>query len=177
MKKVYKWFIVAAVIIAIIVLAATWLTNGFTKGRVTGILYHVDNVYDEIWNLVKGEEWGTQTILTSSTEGAYTDTDFGLFRGIVIPELDIAITRYHSSLVFMLSMPDENSETVKEKSVFFIYDPKTNSLYGEEQESYFEEHFLSHYFSWAKDTSKYTMDNKGEYSFQYENPISWSHFD
>ncbi len=54
MKK--KIIISSAVAISIIVVAVLALTNMFTKGVITGKLYRVDNVYEQIWNMVISEK-------------------------------------------------------------------------------------------------------------------------
>ena len=59
-----KIIIISAVVVTVIVVAVLALTNMFTKGAITGKLYRVDNVYEEIWNMVTSEKNGTQTILT-----------------------------------------------------------------------------------------------------------------
>jgi hypothetical protein len=86
MKK--KIIIFSAVIITIIVVAILVLTNMFTKGVITGKLYRVDNVYEEIYNMVISERNGFQTILTTSIEGSEVDYDFGCFEQVNIPVND-----------------------------------------------------------------------------------------
>ena len=87
MKK--KIIIFSTVTIAIIVVAVLALTNKFTKGVITGKLYQVDNVYEEIYNTVISERNGTRTVLTTSVEGSEVDYDFGFFSSINIPPLRI----------------------------------------------------------------------------------------
>ena len=86
MKK--KIIIFSTVTIAIIVVAVLALTNKFTKGVITGKLYQVDNVYEEIYNMVISERNGTRTVLTTSVEGSEVDYDFGFFSSINIPVND-----------------------------------------------------------------------------------------
>ena len=86
MKK--KIIIFIAVIITIIVVATLALTNMFTKGVITGKLYRVDNVYEEIYNMVIAERNGAETVLTTSIEGSEVDYDFGCFENVSIPVND-----------------------------------------------------------------------------------------
>ena len=58
-----KIMIRSAAVIAIIVVAILALTNFFTKGVITGKLYRVDNVYEEIWNMVNSENQGDYTFV------------------------------------------------------------------------------------------------------------------
>ena len=86
MKK--KIIIFIAVIITIIVVATLTLTNMFTKGVITGKLYRVDNVYEEIYNMVIAERNGAETVLTTSIEGSEVDYDLGCFGHVNIPVND-----------------------------------------------------------------------------------------
>ncbi len=103
MKK--KIIISGVVVISIIVVAVIVLTNMFTKGVITGKLYRVDNVYEEIWNMVNSEKNGIQTVLTTSIEGSEVDYDLGCFAHISIPlneEYRVILSFYQNELCIWL---------------------------------------------------------------------------
>ena len=111
--------ILISVLSAVIILAR--FTNGFRKGEFSGKIYSPDNVYEEIWNLFVTEEHSrNKTVLTSSTEDAYEDWDFGFeFVGVYIPECDFSINwaTYEEEIEF--------SFWYEETDFHFIYDYKT----------------------------------------------------
>ena len=63
-----KWIIILLIILLLVALLTICITGGFTKNILTGKIYHPQNVYEEIWNLVVAEEFrAEQTVLTTST--------------------------------------------------------------------------------------------------------------
>ena len=162
MKKKIKIAVALLIVLAIIILPTLWLTNCFTQNRLTSKLYRPDNVYEEIWNLVVSEQFGTPTVLTTSTEGAYAHYGLGEFEQVNIPELDMAVLWMydpHKLLEFFFK--------TDEGYVMFVYDYETKTLYGEEQPEFLMENFLKYYLEWNKEETKYTPDNLGNASFKY----------
>ena len=169
MKK--KIIISSAVAISIIVVVLT-LTNMFTKGVITGKLYRVDNVYEEIWNMVNSEKNGTQTILTTSIEGSEVDHDFGCFGQVNIPvndEYSIALSFYQDELcIWLFEKNSKNHDTA-----CYVYNYQTNTLYGNQEESHLIDKFTSLYYSWVGNDGKFNSVNQGDYTFVFaEYPLS-----
>lgn len=171
MKK--KIIIFGIITIAIIVVAVLALTNKFTKGVITGKLYQVDNVYEEIYNMVISERNGTRTVLSTSVEGSKVDYDFGLFSSIGIPVNDAYW------VVLSFNNPEElriwlfeNNHT-NDDCACYVYNYKSNTLYGNQEEARLIEIFLSPYFSWVGSDGKFNPENYGNYTFVYsEYPLS-----
>jgi len=170
MKK--KIIISSAVAISIIVVAVLTLTNMFTKGVITGKLYRVDNVYEEIWNMVNSEKNGTQTILTTSIEGSEVDYDFGCFEQVNIPindEYSIALSFYQDELCIWLF--EKNSKN--NDAACYVYNYQTNTLYGNQEESHLIDKFTSLYYSWVGNDGNFNSENQGDYTFVFaEYPLS-----
>ncbi len=170
MKK--KIIISSAVAISIIVVAVLTLTNMFTKGVITGKLYRVDNVYEEIWNMVNSEKNGTQTILTTSTEGSKVDYDFGCFAQVNIPvndEYSVVLSFHQDELCIWLF--EKNSKN--HDAACYVYNYQTNTLYGNQEESHLIDKFTSLYYSWVGNDGKFNSENQGDYTFVFaEYPLS-----
>ena len=170
MKK--KIIISGAVAISIIVVAVLALTNMFTKGVISGKLYRVDNVYEEIWNMVNSEKNGTQTILTTSIEGSEVDYDLGCFQQVNIPindEYNIALSFYQDELCIWLF--EKNSKN--HDAGCYVYNYQTNTLYGNQEESHMIDKFTSLYYSWVGNDGKFNSENQGDYTFVFaEYPLS-----
>lgn len=170
MKK--KIIVRSAVAISIIVVAVLTLTNMFTKGVITGKLYRVDNVYEEIWNMVNSEKNGTQTILTTSIEGSGVDYDFGCFVHVNIPvndEYSVVLSFYQDELCIWLF--EKNSKN--HDSVCYVYNYQTNTLYGNQEESHLIDKFTSLYYSWVGNDGKFNSENQGDSTFAFaEYPLS-----
>ena len=170
MKK--KIIISGAVAISIIVVAVLALTNMFTKGVISGKLYRVDNVYEEIWNMVNSEKNGTQTILTTSIEGSEVDYDLGCFQQVNIPINDgynIALSFYQDELCIWLF--EKNSKN--HDAGCYVYNYQTNTLYGNQEESHMIDKFTSLYYSWVGNDGKFNSENQGDYTFVFaEYPLS-----
>jgi len=171
MKK--KIIIFSAIIITIIVVAILALTNMFTKGVITGKLYRVDNVYEEIYNLVNSERNGSQTILTTSIEGSEVDYDFGSFEDIQIPVNDeytvsLSFVNQDELLIWLHEKNDTNYD-----HVCYVYNYQSNTLYGNQEEAHLIEIFISPYYSWIGNDGKFDPENHGNYTFVYtEYPLS-----
>ncbi len=167
-----KIMICSAVVIAIIVVAVLALTNFFTKGVITGKLYRVDNVYEEIWNLVNSEKNGTRTILTTSIEGSAIDCDFGFFEHVSIPAKD----EYRVTLCFHQNKCNQDELIIwlveksnkNQEDACYVYNYQTNTLYGNQEESHLTEVFTSLYHSWAGNNGKFNSENQGDYTFVLE---------
>lgn len=170
MKK--KIIISSAVAISIIVVAVLTLTNMFTKGVITGKLYRVDNIYEEIWNMVISEKNGTQTILTTSIEGSEVDYDFGCFEHVNIPvndEHSVALSFDQDELCIWLF--EKNSKN--HNTACYVYNYQTNTLYGNQEESHLIDKFTSLYYSWVGNDGKFDSENQGDYTFVFaEYPLS-----
>ena len=175
MKK--KIIISGAVAISIIVVAVLALTNMFTKGIISGKLYRVDNVYEEIWNMVNSEKNGTQTILTTSIEGSEVDYDFGCFEQVNIPvndEYRVALSFYQNELhqdELCIWLFEKNSKN--HDAACYVYNYQTNTLYGNQEESHLIDKFTSLYYSWVGNGGKFNSENYGAYTFVFaEYPLS-----
>lgn len=175
MKK--KIIIGSVVAISIIVVAVLALTNMFTKGVITGKLYRVDNVYEEIWNMVNSEKNGTQTILTTSIEGSKVVYGLGCFEQVSIPvndEYRVALCFYQNEfhqdelIIWLFESNDEDHDTP-----VYVYNYQTNTLYGNHEESLLNEQFTSFYYSWVGNDGKFNPENQGDYTFIFaEYPLS-----
>ena len=170
MKK--KIVIISAVAITVIVFAVLALTNMFTKGVITGKLYRVDNVYEEIWNMVISEKNGTKTVLTTSMEGSDVDYDFGFFEQVNIPvngEYHVALSFYDDELtIWLFDNDNENHD-----DALYVYNYESNTLYGDQEESHLFDNFTSLYYSWVGSDRKFNSENQGDYTFVFaEYPLS-----
>lgn len=135
------------------------------------------NVHEEIMNLVYIEQYTSrQTILTTSTADAHVDFDFGIeFCGVIIPQNDILIKweqhREGEELLYFLSY----GATGERKYVEFIYNRDSKILYGDAELSHLIDNFLIDYFTWCEDSedysSKFSLDNLGDFTYKYVNPI------
>ena len=176
MKK--KIIIFSAVFITIIVVATLALTNMFTKGVITGKLYRVDNVYEEIYNMVISEKNGTQTILTTSIEGSERDYDLGFFQQVNIPvndEYTVVLCFVNQDELGIWIFENNNSENIGayRNSSFYVYNYQSNTVYGDREEAHLIEIFISPYFSWVGNKGKFNLDNHGNYTFVHtEYPLS-----
>jgi len=174
MSKVGKIVLVTISIIIVLIIGAYLLFVALWGGAFDSILdriYCVDNVYEELWNRVNCEKTGTRTVLTTSTEGAYVDYDLGAFSHLCIPVTD----EYRVSLSFHQNKfyQDELYIWLFEKngdndSVLYVYNPETNTLYGNQEEAYLTEKFMSLYYSWVGNDGKYNSENPGDYTFVFE---------
>ena len=171
MKK--KIIIFSAVIITIIVVAILVLTNMFTKGVITGKLYRVDNVYEEIYNMVISERNGSQTILTTSIEGSEVDYDFGCFEQVNIPVNDeyavvLSFVNQDELNIVLFENNDKRHDATR-----YVYNYQSNTLYGNREEAHLIEIFTSPYYSWIGNDGKFDLENNGNYTFVYtEYPLS-----
>ncbi len=181
MKK--KIIIFSAVIITIIVVATLALTNMFTKGVITGKLYRVDNVYEEIYNMVISERNGAQTILTTSIEGSEVDYDFGCFEQVNIPvndEYAVVLSFVNQDELGIWIFENNNFENnnfenngTHRKYSLYVYNYQSNTLYGNREEAHLIEIFVSPYFSWVGNKEKFNLDNHGNCTFVHtEYPLS-----
>ncbi len=170
MKK--KIIIIGAVAIALIVAAMLALTNMFTIGEITGKLYRVDNVYEEIWNMVNSEKNGTHTILTTSIKGSEVDYDLGSFQQVNIPvndEYSVVLSFNSGELSIWLFEHNRKSHD----AALYVYNYQSNTLYGNKEESYLFDKFTSLYYSWAGNDGKFDPENQGNYTYVFaEYPLS-----
>ena len=176
MKK--KIIIFSAVIITITVVTILSLTNMSTKRTITGRLYRVDNVYEEIYNMVISERNGSQTILTTSIEGSEVDYDFGYFENVSIPvndEYEVVLFFVNQDELGILIFENNNFEdnAIRRKSSSYVYNYRSNILYGNREEAHLIEIFISPYYSWIGNKEKFNLDNHGNYTFVHtEFPLS-----
>lgn len=167
-----KIVIISAVVIAIIVVPILALTNMLTKGAITGKLYRVDSVYEEIWNLVVSEKNGTQTILTTSIEGSEVVYGLGCFEQVSIPvndEYRVALCFYQNEFYqdeLIIWLFENNTDT--HDTPLYVYNYQTNTLYGNREESYLIEKFISLYYSWAGKDGKFKPENPGIYTYVFD---------
>ena len=169
-----------AVIITAVVLAAIaagigtalFLTNGFSVGRITGNVYNVRNVYDEIWNLLKREERGEKTVLTGSDPESSKVYELGVFDFIRIPSCGTTLSNRQGTLWISVNTGEYEPDLTgapREKEVSLEYDvrTKTLTLYDVKAEKYLRDRFLSVYFARQDPDdpeTKYSLDDLGEYS-------------
>ncbi len=170
MKK--KVVIIGAVAIIIIIVAVLDLTNLFTIGDITGKLYRVDNVYEEIRNLVNSERNRRPTILSTSIPCSEVDYDFGFFEHINIPvndEYTAVLSFYYDELdIWLFEKTGDNHDVA-----CYVYNYQSNTLYGNREEELLIDNFISSYFSWAGESSKFNPDDRGNYTYVYaEYPLS-----
>lgn len=167
-----KILVNSAIAISIIFVAVLILTNMFTRGAITGKLYRVDNVYEEIWNMVIAEKNGTQTILTTSIEGIVVDYDLGLFQNINIPlndEYSISLSFYRDELCIWLFKENNKNHD----AACYVYNYQTNTLYGNQDESHLIDKFMSLYYSWVGNDGNFNSENQGDYTFVFaEYPLA-----
>lgn len=167
--------IITAVVLAVIAAGigtALFLTNGFSVGRITGNVYNVRNVYDEIWNLLKREERGEKTVLTGSDPESSKVYELGVFDFIRIPSCGATLINRQGTLRIIVNtgeyVTDVTGDT-REKIANAKYDVRTKTLtiYGIEAGDYLRDRFLSWYFALQdpeKPETKYSLDDLGEYS-------------
>ncbi len=167
-----KILVNSAIAISIIFVAVLILTNMFTRGAITGKLYRVDNVYEEIWNMVIAEKNGTQTILTTSIEGIEVDYDLGLFQNINIPindEYSISLSFYRDELCIWLFKENNKNHD----AACYVYNYQTNTLYGNQDESHLIDIFMPLYYSWVGNDGNFNSENQGDYTFVFaEYPLA-----
>lgn len=162
MKRKIKITVALVIVALLIILPTLWLTNCFTKSKLTSKIYRPDNVYEEIWNMVVSEQFGGDTVLTTSTEGAYVKFGLGQFEQVNIPKLNMAVLWMydpHKLLKF--------SFITEEGYVNFVYDYEAKMLYGNEQPEFLMEKFLKYYFEWNKEKTKYSLDSLENTPFKY----------
>jgi hypothetical protein len=171
-----KIIIISTAVVIVIVVAVLGLTNMFTKGAITGKLYRVDNVYEEVWNMVNSEKNGTQTILTTSIEGSEVVYELGRFEKVSIPvndEYHVTLSFYQNEfhqdeLIIWLFENNDNQDTP-----LYVYNYQTNTLYGNHEESLLIDQFTSLYYSWVGNDGKFNSKNQGDYTFVLaEYPLS-----
>ncbi len=165
MKK--KTIIFIAVTITIIVVSIFALTNMFTKGVITGKLYRVDNIYEEIYNMVISERNGIQTILTTSVKNSEVVYEFGFFDKINIPVND------EYTVVLSFVNQDElgiwifENNSANRKSSLYVYNYQSNTLYGNQSEAHLIETLILPCYSCAGNKAKFNIDNYGNYTYVY----------
>lgn len=172
-----KWIIILLIILLLVALLTICITGGFTKNILTGKIYHPQNVYEEIWNLVVAEEFrAEQTVLTTSTNNAAVDFDLGIdFVSIHIPDCNVSIgwrsTNGNTELSFLFSSRVDGDVD----RIHFLYNYETKTLFGDTEFSYLLENFLVDYFQWCENStdfsSNYSVESLGDIPFQYINPI------
>ncbi len=169
MKK--KVIIIGIVAITIVVAFVLALTNMFTRGAITGKLYRVENIYEEIWNTVNSEKNGNRTVLTTAIEGSWVDLDFGFFQNVIIPvndEYSVSLSFHQNKFyqyelyIWLFEKNSGNHDTP-----LYVYNYETNTLYGKREESLLTEKFTSLYCSWVGNDGKFNLENPGDYTFVF----------
>lgn len=177
MSNAGKIVLITISIIIVLIIGAYLLFGALWVGAfdfIFGRIYCVDNVYEELWNMVNCEKTGTETVLTASTEGAYVDYDLGEFQQVYIPVND----EYSISLSFRrnkfkqnelsIRLYEKNGEGKYDSAARYVYNPETDTLYGDREESYLTEKFMSLYYSWVGNDGEYNSENQGDYTFVFE---------
>ena len=174
-----KW-IVLILALAIVVGGALDLTCMFTRNKLTAKLYQVENIYEEIWNLVSSESQGTPTALTTATEDAYIAYDFAQFQSVIIPVDDeyfisIGYEDNKTAMRIWVSKRYDPYSGEPRDTTLYVYDYENNTLYGDREEAYLMEKFISLYDSWVGDAGKFPSGDRGDYTYQYlEYPLSYN---
>ena len=172
-----KAIIIISIVLAVLVLGVgltLFLTNGFTVGRITAKVYNIQNVYDEIWNLLKQEEHGKKTVLTDLDPTASKVYELGVFDYIRIPKCNATLTNRTGSLWISIHTGEFVTDTVgriREKYVVYEYDFRSKKLKitGTDNEDYLIDQFLTDYFrQQASDKLQieYSIGKLGDYSIE-----------
>ncbi len=124
--------------------------------------------------MVVSEKIGSNTVLTTSTQDAYVDYDLGSFQNVHISikdEYSIALSFQYcdeSDRDDLCIWLFENSDTT-----LYVYDYRSNILYGNNTEPLLFDKFISLYYSWIGDDGKFTPEDSGNYTYVYtEFPLS-----
>ena len=179
MKK--KAIIIISILLAVLALGvglALFLTNGFTVGRITDKVYNVQNVYDEIWNLLKQEEYGKKTVLTDLDPTASKVYELGVFDYLRIPKCNATLMNRTGTLWISINtgefVTEDTTGRICEKYVVYEYDchAKTLKITGTDNEDYLIDHFLTDYFKRQesdKSQTEYSIGKFGDYSTEIVN--------
>ena len=164
---------ISVLVVLVVLLFVVALTGFFTQGIISNHIYFPQNVFEEIWNMLAVEKRGGETLLTTGSEDAYVDWDFGIdFVGVYIPSCNASLHfRWynheieHMTIYFWLD--DAHYQ--------FRYVYETKVLYGDVEHAYLVENLLVDYFQWFEATShlssKFSLDDLGDYTYQFADPI------
>ena len=136
-----------------------------------------ENVFDCIYYQVEEVKKGNKNVLVNGTQSAYADYDFGSFKNIQIPELDMCLTIENNSLHILFFNRQEGVKWNTTHTIHFRYDLKEKQLYGERSFEYLAENFIFHYFEWFENDdakNEYSMENLGNYTFTMQENVNWS---
>ena len=172
-----KAIIIISIVLAVLVLGVgmtLFLTNRFTVGRITAKVYNVQNVYDEIWNLLKQEEHGKKTVLTDLDPTASKVYELGVFDYIRIPKCNATLTNRAGSLWISIHTGEFVTDAdgrICEKYVVYEYDFRSKKLKitGTDNEDYLIDQFLTDYFrrqASDKLQTEYSIGKLGDYSIE-----------
>lgn len=170
MKK--RWIVLISVLLAVLLIVCA-LTRFFTKGVISNHIYFPRNVFEEMWNMLAAEEHGGETLLTTGSEGAYVDFDFGIdFVGAYIPACNASLHfgwgNFEPEYMTIYFRLDEGYYQYR-----YVYD--TQTLYGDMDHAYLVDNLLTDYFGWFEVTShlssRFSLDDLGEYTYQFADPI------
>ena len=165
MKK--KVIIILSVIVLSIFLIVCLITDFFRNEKLGNYIIKTDNVYEEIWNLAVKEEYG-DSLLTSIGSDSYAKIMIGGLDYIYIDcgENDVMLRWQDGGLWISCACSDD--------CYWYVYKSETNTLYGEKDESFLIENFLVPYFETAGESTKYSLDNQGDYSFVLVESVFYS---
>ena len=139
-----------------------------------------DNVLDELWVEMWHLQWGlikSERLWADHRGTADLDYDLGQFMGVRVPDLNLSVGISGDTLYFIFFDPDGYYDNGNErtKTVYYRYDTKTDTLYGEGAESRITEAVLPYYFFWcekAEQKSHYSANSLGSLTYVYEEHVS-----
>ena len=172
-----KAIIIISIVLTVLVLVVgmtLFLTNGFTVGRITAKVYNAQNVYDEIWNLLKQEEHGKKTVLTDLDPTASKVYELGVFDYLRIPKCNATLTNRTGTLWISINTGEFVTDTVgriREKYVVYEYDFRSKKLKitGTDNEDNLIDQFLTVYFRQQESDklkTEYSIGKLGDYSIE-----------
>lgn len=126
MKNIRKPFCISA---AFLIFAFLFASCGQVKA-----VNAYDRVYNEVLSIKNGER--SSFLLT---DGSYVDLDLGFFDSVQFPDNHAALTIADGRLRIFI-FPEERASS---DAVCFVYDPKTKTLVGNEEEAYLYENLLN----------------------------------
>jgi len=173
LDKKKKALLTCGLILVTVTVTVLSLTGGFTRSAISGKLYRVDSVFEEIQNLLASEERGQSTVLTTAVEGAERHYEFGMFEGVRIPLKNHSVYLSFEGNKRLLSIrltPYYHPHSF----VVYLYDYRSNMLYGNGKDSLLMDVFVSNYVYWRGENGKFSADHVGDYTYEYAKyPLSY----
>ena len=87
----------------------------------------------------------------------------------------LSVSLFFTLIFLWLIFENNNFEdnATRRKSSFYVYNYRSNILYGNREEAHLIEIFISPYYSWIGNKEKFNLDNHGNYTFVHtEFPLS-----